>query len=345
MNRKILAIILLLLFTPFIFFSPAYGEEWVQTKLDGTWKSISLNHVEAEGENWGVAIWQIKVTNFKGLTVNIFAPWFDTWRRWYEVNNWFAFSVRIAISNGTTNYGAALRIFGKEEVSVPLPWVFETVQIRAASQRDLSNPNDPYEVDDLADKKGWNSFATNYGESMAHEYQAYIGISSFGQVQVCYFDPQDKKWFGDTLAVEGYNYWGQNVTVTLSYWHGGYGSITADLGINLEGSTLPSYEPAVQKAFMDYIWDAIFAFIKGIGDWFVWLAMLLTALFTAMGPFLPLLPIIFMFWILGVTVEAIETGRIELLAEALYAVYETIKKVIQVIVNIALTVWSIIKFW
>jgi hypothetical protein len=339
-NRKILAIILLQLFIPFIFFSSAYGGEWVQTKLEGTWKSISLNHVEAEGENWGVAIWQINVTGFQGFSVNISTIEFDGWRRWYESGNYEKFAIRITISNGTVNHGACLILVDREEL-----WgAFELVVVYAANKRDFSNPNDPYELDWTAEHKGWWYQPTTYGEDKAKNYYAWISIKANGNVSVAVYDSDDGKWVGETLAVGGYDFTGQNVTVTLSYYHGGYGRIIADLGQSLEYNIPPFVTPR-SKDFWSQVADAIQGTLLQIPTWFGWLASLLAVLFGSAVQFLPLVPLIFVFWILGATVEAIWYGSVEPLAEALHTLYSTMQKIIQVIVNIAQTVWNFIKFW
>lgn len=325
MKCRVYAFLVVLAFLFAVFVPlPAYAQQWTLVGQGGTWEQISLYHASKSGDNWGYAIWQTNVSNFQGFTVNVSINSIEVWKEWWEWGKSCIFEVRLILSNGTHSFGAYIRIEKWYEW-----WIASATAAYGGSYLD----------EDSIAKLGERYPTLGMRPDPVF---ALISVHKDGKVYLL-CKAKDGEWHGDYDAV-GYRFQGDNVTIQMGYFHSGRGKFDMDI----QHLTYQYYVPYKEEPKKDWwwaLWDGLMRFFSGIPQWLSWISAIIVTVFTSFSLILPFIFLFVFLWILDAVIISILTGNIQVIGNVFMTIYDFVRAVIQTIVNIAETIWNIIKFW
>lgn len=334
LKRK-LAVALPILFILFASLATVKAD-WTLEEQTGEWDICQVTHTAFAGWADGNVTWQTTNSSFQGFTIKLNITEWDTWREWWQYGTIQDYYVHVIISNGTQSVGAVLKIHG---------WtgLFGAVK-GVAYYANAKLTNSIAELDKDLD------YAWIY--TAAEIKRASIVIYPNGDVLFVVVDRNQT--YGGTYFGLGFDFTGQSVTVTLNYYHGGQGSFEIYNTILWTPEAPPGYTPYPEgKAWWEAVWESIQGFFAGIADWcsyiygglaFFW-SLIVVPIVTNIPTLLAVLPIIVIFWFLDAIVTSIQKGDLQPIGNAVMTVIDFLRGLIQTIVNIAQTIWNIIKFW
>jgi hypothetical protein len=152
-----------------------------------------------------------------------------------------------------------------------------------------------------------------------------------------------------------------NVTITVTYWHGGSGYF--DGGASLDIHTNDSFYLGIYEhpiGIETDIWSFIGAlehalgsvlpsflsdFVKMFGGWFKWLSDIVIIFFLSASMIFPFLPFIFIAYLCDAIFASINHGEIRPVGDFVMTIYGLLVAIIGTIVNIAGTIYDFIHFW
>jgi hypothetical protein len=237
--------------------------------------------------------------------------------------------VRIMIDNGVQKWGVILKTVGWTETF----GLAKGVKLYAIAKNNTSSFSD----------LDW----TDWVIILNRAYQNVISIFPEGKVVISVMgnDGSGNKTWGTTYNLYS-DFTGQNVTITLNYFHGGQGQFDIYQTLTYSGETQVYEEhPPWGRTFFDDLWETIKVFFGSLGQWFGWLNTFIVFLFKALKMAFPIIPIIVLFWFLDAVGTSIAYGDWHPIGDVFFTLFDFIRGIIQTIVNIAQTIWSIIKWW
>jgi len=153
-----------------------------------------------------------------------------------------------------------------------------------------------------------------------------------------------------------------NVTITQTVRHGDCGYFKGGLSdtIYQESWTLEVPEGVIKWVTSNWFWDFVdgtkrflsktlpgyvMDLINTAGQWASFFLEIIVVIGYTAIQFLPLFPIIFVLWLIDVAVTSVVTGDFRIVGDAVMGLYNTLRGIVQAVINFAETIWSIIKFW
>ena len=144
--------------------------------------------------------------------------------------------------------------------------------------------------------------------------------------------------------------------------HGGCGYFKGGLSdtIYQESWTLGVPEGVIKWVTSNWFWDFVdgtkrflsktlpgyvMDLINTAGQWASFFLNIIVIIGYTAIQFLPLFPIIFVLWLIDVVITSAVTGDFRIIGDAVMGLYNTLRGVVQAVINFAETIWSIIKFW
>jgi len=352
MKRKLIFFILLL----FLLFAsvPLCYAEWSEVSIEGDWSICERTYWEQNDVevSEGTAIWQTHVINFSGYyaIINFTELYTRRLEWWHEsASKWVDITFNITCDNSgkfitvRANFWDYQRVWGLEfgrKTGIQIGFCEDINQV-------AMYPAYSYDL--------FPSFVEIYVWINETESKIYAkGLLWDPDVP----DPYDlgKKSF-DIEPLEF-----TNVTITQTVTHGDCGYFKGGLSdtIYQESWTLEVPEGKIKWVTSNWFWDFVdgtkrflsktlpgyvMNFINVAGQWANFFLQIIVLIGYSALQFLPLFPIILAFWLLDAGLTSIITGDFRIVGDAVMTIYNTLRGIVQAIINFAHAIWNVIKFW
>ena len=354
MKRKFLLLIFPILFLFSVI--PVYAD-WTQVSKSGDWSICERTHWEQNDveASSGKAIWEISISNFSGYyaTVN-FTELYTRRLKWW----WERASKTVNIYWNFTSLNS-----GNQLLLMAGFWDYQRIWGLEFGRKVMGATGWNCKLDEL----------TTYAAYGYDCYPAFVEIwvyknSSEGKIyaKLLLYDPDVPDPYD--LAVDDYFEISsedfKDVKLTLIIEHEGCGVFKGGLSdtIYIEeeswNPTIPSGK--IKWVTSNWFWDFVdgtkrflsktlpgyvMNYINVAGQWANFFLELIVLIGYSALQFLPFFPIIFLFWLLDAGLTSIVTGDFRIVGDAVMTIYNTLRGIVQAIINIGETIWSIIKFW
>jgi len=352
MKKSFLLLIILVLLMLYVF--PVYAAEWNEVSVQGDWSICERTHWEQNDVevSEGTAIWQTQVTNFSGYyTVINFTELYTRRLQWWHerASKWVDITFNITCDDSgkfitvKANFWDYQRMWGLEfgrKVGIQIGFCEDINQV--AMYPSYSYDCSPSYVEIYV----W----INTTESKIHAK----GLLWDPDVP----DPYDLG--GKSFDIEPLEF--ANVTITQIVEHGDCGVFKGGLSDSIyqQSWTIEVPEGKIKWVTSNWFWDFIdgtkrflsktlpgfiMNYINVAGQWASFFLDIIVVLGHSALQFLPIFPIIFLFWLLDATITSVVTGDFRIIGDAVMTIYNTLRGVVQAIINFAQAIWNVIKFW
>ena len=327
------------------------------------WKHVKENQHDREGENrWYVC--DDSGENFTGFHVKINVSEFSAWRKtWYDLraekNLDFGFYFRNLTVNDHFGVNIVLNFKRCEESWGFFHdyWVFAGSNINATYKNEYGTIGGDV----------WN-ITEAMKQDKLELFPSYVEVFVWRNENDFCIKILNYRWDQpkpDLLYEKNYTMpasWFDNVAIGFWVRHWGSGSFEA-------GWTEPDvyhntpYNPSIpetQDVWQYTIWDFInelkgFAgkiipdwmqgWITQLGSWSASFFAVLAMVWGSVTQFVPILPMILLFWILDATITSVTEGDLHPIGNCFMTLYNTARGIIQAIVSIIHTIYDFIHFW
>jgi len=331
--------------------------EWIEISKEGYWNICERVHWEKNDPiiAEGTAVWQTSVSNFSGYEAIInFTEFYSARSNWWDEWSWQQFHITFKFQSNLTGryilFWVGLRDY---------QWRWGLFSERKVGALSFLNETHDWE---------WfgngHNFIVDYGLNPDYVKIILTFNGSSTVITTAYIYPHGKEppllFMKATHNINPNEF--LNVTITQTIYHTGHGGFKGYLYDQIYGNwEIPQLPPSkiwiIEKnPFLKFVEGVKYFFgkllpgwIGGIIDiaknWGAFFLDLIVLLGSAAIQFFPFFPLIFLFWLFDAILTSIMEGNLQPVGNAVMTIYNTVRGIVTAIVNLAHTIWSIIKFW
>ena len=331
--------------------------EWIEISKEGYWNTCERVHWEKNDPiiAEGTAVWQTSVFNFTGYEAIInFTEFYSARSHWWDEWSWQQFHITFKFQSTQTGryvlFWVGLRDY---------QWRWGLFSERKAGALSFLNETHDWE---------WfgngHNFDVDYGLNPDYLKIILTFNGSSTIITAAYIYPHGKEppllFLKREFHINPNEF--LNITITQTVYHTGHGGFKGYLYDQIYGNwEIPQLPPSkiwiIEKnPFLKFTEGVKYFFgkllpgwITGIVDtarsWGAFFVDLLVLLGSAVIQFFPFFPLIFLFWLFDAILTSIIEGNLQPIGNAVMTIYNTVRGIVTAIVNLAQTIWSIIKFW
>jgi len=356
MKRK-LVFFIPLLFLLFTSVSLCYGAWWMQSSNlpQGQWDVLEWTHIkENQHDREGLNMWYVcddSGINFTGFHMKLNVTQFDAWRKeWWQLRAEKNIEIGLFFRNATnTDFGVNVVINFKRCAE---SWgYFQDYWVFAGSN---INSTDVWVAERNQDKLELYPF------SYIEVFIWRNGTNFCIKVLNYRSEPNPILLYAKNYSLP--DSWFKDVIIELWVRHWGAGSFDAGWSEPEVYNNEP-YNPSIPQTqgIPGYsIWDFINdlagiitnnlpswfrGWITSLGSWFDFLIGILAIIFDIAAMSLQYLPLIILFWFLDAVITSVYDGNLHPLGNCFMTIFNFIRGLIGVLVNIIQTIYDFIHFW
>jgi hypothetical protein len=340
-----------------ILFISNVSADWTIVYETGSWDEITLNHFRDDWKasyTYGRKDFQTNITNFSGLYSQIYFSYLDTVKTdWWVEGAEKAFHLWF---NVTDNLGNSILLnvgFWDQFRLWGAIWKRECGGYVGINETEF---NPAYYHTYLYDL--YPETVETYLWFNRSANRVYWKILCWKDSTPFILTEMNPEW-NETFVQIGEDAF-KNVTITIIYAHEGWGKLNGYHNFEIKTET---YEPSppsglnpvsgepilflegLQNFFRKILPSWLQAWLASFNQWFAWLFGIIGIVWGAVSMSFPFIPVIILFWFVDAMFTSMNEGNLHPIGNVFMTMYDIIRAIIQTLVNIANTIWSIIKFW
>jgi hypothetical protein len=339
---KVKLAVLIILFMFFMFFNSTHA--WTLVNQSGSWVAVDRSHWLKVGWNEGYAEWNHSLTSFQGYYLNVTTTTWENYREWWQIGflgigrTINDFWIKIKIDTNESDIWVVTQMHGHTA------WfgVDNSFSLCIGASTNAQDWKD-VKVRGIGFESGFDSYDWSIKYWNPDDFEIFI-LNENGKIKVKWFIaiPNQLSKFLASREFDGTL--GSNAVVTLIYEHAGQGKVE---GFAQDSFTLPPYPLYETKGPGSGWWDWFNQITWGL-DWGTIISTLfvcVTLFFGFVRASLPILGAIVVFWIVDCISTAVIEGEPRVIGEMAMKIYDFLRGVWQILVNIFNAIMEIIKFW